>query len=275
MWAFSHPLEKRRKVLLNVSEKFSSHSFLLNDIAQNTTDCNFIHRGRQLRRVIIQLHYALFLFSHLIFHFAHLPSFIQRFSLRRCSCMHSSWSYSDDVPGEFFSTHFLFFFILSCTLCSLSLFFCSAAVVFGWSWTVSTKPMDLCGVCSVNPVNFSWHSYKWPAQELTRDCVLLRCLTRTYVHQSTSGHSLLIHCKTQSRVLRNGLHIFPFIEIFKRYDFSMALNTGSDLGRRLFHKLGPTQERALYPYAYILRRCWFSDLKDCYWTTFCALKMYA
>lgn len=176
--------------------------------------------------------------------------------------------------GNFFPLVF-FFFILSCTLCSLSLFFCSAAVVFGWSWTVSTKPMDLCGVCSVNPVNFSWHSYKWPAQELTRDCVLLRCLTRTYVHQSTSGHSLLIHCKTQSRELRNGLHIFPFIEIFKRYDFSMALNTGSDLGRRLFHKLGPTQERALYPYAYILRRCWFSDLKDCYWTTFCALKMYA
>lgn len=147
MWAFSHPLEKRRKVLLNVSEKFSSRSFLLNDVAQNITDCNFIYRGRQLRRVIIQLHYALFLFSHLIFHSAHLPRFIQRFSLRRCSCMHSSWSYSVDVPGDFFSTRFFFFIILSCTLYSLSLFFCSAAVVFGWSWTVSTKPMDLCLFC--------------------------------------------------------------------------------------------------------------------------------
>ncbi len=110
MWAFSHPLEKWRKVLLNVSEKFSSQSFLLNDVAQNITDGNFIYRGRQLRRVIIQLHYALFLFSHLIFHSAHLPRFIQRFSLRRCSCMHSSWSYSDDVPGDFFFTLFL----LSC-----------------------------------------------------------------------------------------------------------------------------------------------------------------
>lgn len=82
------------------------------------------------------------------------------------------------------------FFILSCTLCSLSLFFCSSAVGFGWSWMVSTKPIDLCRVCAVNPVNFTWHNYKRPAQELTRDCVLLRCLTTAHVYQSTSRYSL-------------------------------------------------------------------------------------
>lgn len=90
--------------MLNVSEKYSSQSFLLNDVAQNTTDCNFIYRGRQLRRVIIQLHYALFIFS------SHLslrsPAALQRFSFRRCSCMHSSWSYSVN-PRGLFSLFFL------------------------------------------------------------------------------------------------------------------------------------------------------------------------
>lgn len=140
----------------------------------NITGCNFIYGGRQLRRVIIQLHCALVLFSRLIFYCAHLL----RFSLRRCSCVHLSWSYLINVPRDFI---LLVFFILSCTLCSLSLSFCSSAVGFGWSWTVSTKPIDLCRVCSVNPVNFTWHNYKRPAQELTRDCVLLRCLTETHV----------------------------------------------------------------------------------------------
>lgn len=157
--------------------------FVIDRCSTNITDCNFIYGGRNLRRVIIQLHSALFLFSHLIFLSAHLL----HFSLRHCSRVHLSWSCLIFVPRDFI---LLIFFILSCTLCSLSLFFRSAAVGFGWSWTVSTKPIDLCRVCSVNPVNFTWHNYKRPAQELTGDCVLLRCLTTTHVYQCTSGYSL-------------------------------------------------------------------------------------
>lgn len=120
-----------------------------------------------------------------------LPSFsfpISSFiSLRHWLNMTKTSARKSNVPRYFIQ---LIFFSLSCTLCSLSLFFRSAAVGFGWSWMVSTKPIDLCRVCSVNPVNLTWHNYKRAAQELTGDCVLLRCLTTTHVYQSTSGYSL-------------------------------------------------------------------------------------
>lgn len=179
-------------------------SFLLNDVAQNTTDCNFIYRGRQLRRVIIQLHYALFLYF--------LVSSFTPLTCRATALLFQTLLLHALILVIFSQsqgTFFTLFFILSCTLCYLSLFFCSPAVVFGWSWMVSTKPMDLCGVCSVNPVNFTWHNYKRPAQELTRDRVPLRCLTRKYVHPKVPLGICLIHCNSQNRAeLRNGLHIF-------------------------------------------------------------------
>lgn len=129
-----------------------------------------------------------------------MHSFSSHLSLRSPAVFHSAllfetlllhalvWSYSVDVPEDFSFCSFLYLVLHTLFLSLFS--FRSAAVVFGWSWMVSTKPVDLCGVCSVNPVNFTWHNYKRPAQELTRDCVLLRCLTRTYVHQSTSCFSL-------------------------------------------------------------------------------------
>lgn len=145
-----------------------------------------MYGGRQLRRVIILIKLctlSLFSSRHLL-----------------TSCVSFSASLWDAAlactrPGHFQSMSqgtFLSapFFILSCTLCSPSLFFHSATVVFGWRGMVSTKLMYLCGVCSVNPVNFPWHNYKWPAQKLKRDWMLLRCLSRTYVHQSTSGYAI-------------------------------------------------------------------------------------